>query len=66
VVQFKNPNTEDRSYRVVFRWDEAAGMVDVKLPAVIHDHPPAQMETLSIEVLKVIAYCDAIGNIEHA
>lgn len=29
-------------------------------------HPPAQMETVSTEVLKVIAYCDADGNIRYA
>ena len=66
MVQFKAPYAEDRSYRVVFRWDEVAGTVDVKQSAVMHDHPPAQMETVSTNKLKVIAYCDADGNIEWA
>lgn len=66
VVQFRDPYAEDRSYRVVFSWDEDAGTVDVKLSAVMHDHQPAQMETICIDRLKVIAYCDAAGNIEWA
>ena len=66
VVQYKDPYAEDRSYRVVFSWDESAGMVDVKLSAVMHDQPAAQMETVSTEALKVIAYCDADGNVGWA
>jgi hypothetical protein len=66
VVQFKDPYAEDRSYRVVFSWDEVAGTVDVKLSAVMPDHSPAEMETIRTEVLKVIAYCDAEGNIRYA
>ena len=66
VVQYKDPYAGDRAYRAVFSWDEAAGTVDVKLSAVMHDHPPAQMETVHTETLKVIAYCDANGDIEWA
>jgi hypothetical protein len=56
----------DRSYRVVFSWDEAAGTVDVKLSAVMPGHPPAKMETIHTDRLKVIAYCGSDGNIEYA
>lgn len=66
VVQFKDPYAEDRSYRVVFRWNETAGTVDVKQSAVMHDHAPAQMEAVRTDKLKVIAYCDAEGNVEWA
>jgi hypothetical protein len=66
VVQFKDPYAEDRSYRVVFSWDEGAGTVDVKLSAVMPADSPAEMETIRTEKLKVIAYCDAEGNIVPA
>lgn len=66
VVQYKDPYAEDRSYRAVFSWDEGAGTVDVKQSAVMYDHPPAEMETVSTDKLKVIAYCDAEGSIEWA
>jgi hypothetical protein len=66
VVQYKDPYAEDRSYRAVFSWDEAAGTVDVKLSAVMPGHPPAKMETIHTDRLKVIAYCGSDGNIEYA
>lgn len=66
VVQYKDPYAEDRSYRVVFSWDEAAGTVEAKLSAVMPDDSPAQMETIRTDRLKVIAYCDAEGNIVPA
>jgi hypothetical protein len=66
VVQYRDPYAEDRSYRAVFSWDEGAGTVDVKLSAVMHDYAPAEMEAVSTEKLKVIAYCDAEGNIVPA
>ena len=66
VVQYKDPYAEDRAYRAVFSWDEGAGTVDVKMSAVMHDHAPAEMETVHAEKLKVIAYCDANGNIMPA
>ncbi|MGZ0710110.1 hypothetical protein ACWPKO_17405 [Coraliomargarita sp. W4R53] len=66
MVQYQDPNTEDRSYRVVFSWDEAAGTVEAKLSAVMPDHSPAEMETIHTEEIKVIAYCDAEGNIMPA
>jgi len=66
VVQYKDPYAEDRSYRVVFRWDAAAGTVEAKLSAVMPGEPPAKMETMHTERLKVIAYCDRDGNIRYA
>lgn len=66
MVQCKDPYAEGRWYRVVFNWGEVVGTVDVKLSSVMPDHPPAEMETIRTDRLKVIAYCDVEGNIEWA
>jgi predicted metal-dependent RNase len=65
VVQYRDEfANDDRSYRVVFKWNQADGTVDVKLSAVMDDEP-VEMETISTERLQVIAYCDAEGNIRR-
>ena len=66
VVQYRDPYAEDRSYRVVFKWDEAAGTVEANLSVVMPNDSPAEMETIRTVRLKVIAYCDAEGKIMPA
>lgn len=66
VVQYRDEFAEDdRSYRVVLKWDEAANTVEMKL-TIVMDDDPVKIETVSTEKLKVIAYCDAEGNITPA
>jgi len=55
VVQYRDPHAEDRSYRVVFRWDEAAGTVEAKLSAVMPDDSPPKMETIRTQQLNDVS-----------
>lgn len=62
VVQYRDQYAEDdRSYRVVLKWDEGAKTVDIKLTIVMDDEP-VEIETVPTDRLKVIGYCDADGN----
>ena len=66
VVQYRDEFSEDdRSYRVVLNWDEAANVVEMKL-TIAMDDDPVEIEKVSTEKLKVIAHCDAEGNITPA
>ena len=59
VVQYRDEFAgDDRSYRVVFNWNEAESTMDVKMTI-----NPEGMETISKERLKIIARCDADGNL---
>lgn len=63
VVQYRDEYSEnDRSYRVVLKWDEAANTVEMKL-TIVMDDDPVEIETVPTDKLKVIAYCDADGNL---
>ena len=57
---------EDRSYRVVFSWDESAGTVEMKLSANMPDQPEPEMENARTEHLVIIAHCKPNGTIEWA
>ena len=66
VVQYRDEYAgDDRSYRVVFNWHEHLDEVDMKL-TIVNDDEPVEMERVSTHKLKVIAYCDAEGNITPA
>lgn len=62
VVQYRDEYAgDDRSYRVVLKWDEAANTVAMKL-TIVMDDDPVEIETVPTDRLKVIGYCDADGN----
>ncbi|WP_269522618.1 hypothetical protein [Coraliomargarita parva] len=53
---------EDRSYRVVFEWDESAGTVQMKHTI----NPGPKMETARTEHLEIIGWCDQDGKMTWA
>lgn len=53
---------EDRSYRVVFDWDEDKGTVRVKHTI----NPGPEFETESTDHLEIIGWCDCDGNMTWA
>jgi acetaldehyde dehydrogenase (acetylating) len=55
-------NEGDRSYYVVVAGDEGRGRVDI-IPTVA-DGPLIPRERIRTELFRVIAYCDAKGNLE--
>ena len=57
---------EDRSYRVVFDWDEPKGIVQMKLSALMPDCPEPEMETASTDHLVIIPHCKRDGSIDLA
>ena len=48
----------DRSYRVVFDWDEASSTVKVKHTI----NPEPDFETVQTDHLEIIGWCDKDGN----
>lgn len=53
---------EDRSYRVVFDWDEAKGTVRIKHTI----DPAAEFEIASCDHLVIIGWSDSKGNMTWA
>ena len=53
---------EDRSYRVVFHWDEANGTVQMKHTISPPGEPDPEMETAQTNHLEIIGWCDKDGN----
>ena len=66
VVQFKDPYAEDRSYRVVFDWDEVNGSVKMKLTISTPGEPEPKMETALTNHLEIIGWCDQDGHMTWA
>ena len=66
VVQYKDPYAEDRSYRVVFNWDEAIDTVQMKLTITMPREPEPDMETAHTDHLEIIGWCDAQCNMTWA
>lgn len=68
VVRFADAHggDEDRSYRVVFKWDESAGTVEMKLTVSQPGAPDPEMETAKTAHLEIIGWCDADGNMTWA
>jgi hypothetical protein len=56
----------DRSYRVVFKWNQEAGTVQMKLSAPMPNEPEPEMETARTDQLIIIAHCQPDGSIEWA
>lgn len=55
-------NEGDRSYYVVVAGDEGRGRVDII--STVADGPLIPRERIRTELFRVIAYCDAKGNLE--
>jgi hypothetical protein len=57
---------EDRSYRVVFDWDEVNGSVKMKLTISTPGEPEPKMETALTNHLEIIGWCDQDGHMTWA
>ncbi len=56
----------DRSHRVVFRWDEPSGTVEMKLTISTPGEPEPEMEIALTNHLEIIGWCDKDGNMTWA
>jgi hypothetical protein len=68
VVRFADDHggNEDRSYRVVFDWDEVNGSVKMKLTISTPGEPEPKMETANTEDLMTVGWCDRDGHMTWA
>jgi hypothetical protein len=68
VVRFADDHggNYDRSYRVVFEWDEVEDTVEMKLTISMPGEPEPEMETALTSHLVIIGWCDQDGNMTWA